>query len=109
MKESCARFLDEFRAEGWPPIRGVVHAAGVLQDGLLVQLDAAALDSVLRPKVMGGWLLHRLLARRALGLLRAVLFRGFPAGPARSGELCRRQRLSGCAGASPAEPRASRP
>jgi acyl transferase domain-containing protein/acyl carrier protein len=54
-------FLDEFRAEGWPPIRGVVHAAGVLQDGLLVQLDAAALDTVLRPKVMGGWLLHRLL------------------------------------------------
>ena len=54
-------FLDEFRAEGWPPIRGVVHAAGVLQDGLLVQLDAAALTTVLRPKVMGGWLLHRLL------------------------------------------------
>ncbi len=54
-------FLDEFRSEGWPPIRGVVHAAGVLHDGLLSQLDAAALDSVLRPKVMGGWLLHRLL------------------------------------------------
>jgi len=54
-------FLDEFRAEGWPPIRGVVHAAGVLQDGLLAQLDAAGLTTVLRPKVMGGWLLHRLL------------------------------------------------
>lgn len=54
-------FLDEFRSERWPPIRGVVHAAGVLQDGLLVQLDAAALNTVLRPKVMGGWLLHRLL------------------------------------------------
>ena len=54
-------FLAAFRAEGWPPIRGVVHAAGVLQDGLLVQLDAAALTAVLRPKVMGGWLLHRLL------------------------------------------------
>lgn len=54
-------FLDEFRAEGWPPIRGVVHAAGVLHDGLLMQLDAAALTTVLRPKVLGGWLLHRLL------------------------------------------------
>jgi myxalamid-type polyketide synthase MxaD len=54
-------YLDEYRAEGWPLIRGVVHAAGVLQDGLLVQLDAAALDSVLRPKIAGGWLLHRLL------------------------------------------------
>ena len=54
-------FLDGFRADGWPPIRGVVHAAGVLQDGLLVQLDAAALTTVLRPKVTGGWLLHHLL------------------------------------------------
>ncbi|MGB9513234.1 MAG: beta-ketoacyl synthase N-terminal-like domain-containing protein, partial [Candidatus Acidiferrum sp.] len=27
-------FLDEFRGEDWPPIRGVVHAAGVLHDGL---------------------------------------------------------------------------
>jgi len=54
-------FLKEFSAEGWPPIRGVVHAAGVLQDGLLLQLDQAALNTVLRPKVIGGWLLHRLL------------------------------------------------
>jgi myxalamid-type polyketide synthase MxaE and MxaD len=54
-------FLAAFRAEGWPPIRGVVHAAGVLRDGLLVQLDAAALAAVLRPKVTGGWLLHSLL------------------------------------------------
>jgi acyl carrier protein len=54
-------FLKEFSAEGWPPIRGVVHAAGVVQDGLLLQLDQAALNTVLRPKVMGGWLLHRLL------------------------------------------------
>ena len=65
-------FLDEFRAEGWPPIRGVVHAAGVLQDGLLVQLDAAALNTVLRPKVMGGWLLHRLLEDEPLDFF--VLF-----------------------------------
>jgi acyl carrier protein len=65
-------FLDEFRAEGWPPIRGVVHAAGVLQDGLLVQLDAAALNTVLRPKVMGGWLLHRLLQNDPLDFF--VLF-----------------------------------
>ena len=65
-------FLDEYRAEGWPPIRGVVHAAGVLQDGLLVQLDAAALTTVLRPKMMGGWLLHRLLQHDALDFF--VLF-----------------------------------
>ncbi len=60
-EEQLSGFLDAFRCEGWPPIRGVVHAAGVLQDGLLVQLDAAQLNTVLRPKVIGGWLLHRLL------------------------------------------------
>src|SRR4029077_10295715 len=48
-------------AQGWPPIRGVVHAAGVLQDRLLVQLDAAAMTAVFRPKATGTWLLHRLL------------------------------------------------
>jgi hypothetical protein len=59
-------FLDDFRAQGWPPIRGVVHAAGVLQDRLLAQLDAAALNAVLRPKVLGGWLLHHLLQDNTL-------------------------------------------
>jgi myxalamid-type polyketide synthase MxaE and MxaD len=49
-----------------------VHAAGVLQDGLLVQLDAAALNTVLRPKVMGGWLLHRLLQNDPLDVF--ILF-----------------------------------
>jgi len=60
-EQQLSGFLDEYRSEGWPPIRGVVHAAGVIQDGLLVQLDAAQLNTVLRPKMMGGWLLHRLL------------------------------------------------
>lgn len=54
-------FIAQFKAEGWPAIRGVVHAAGVIQDGLVLQLDAAAMKRVLRPKVAGGWNLHRLL------------------------------------------------
>jgi len=54
-------FLQEFRREGWPPIQGVVHAAGLLHDKTLLQLDVAALNEVLRPKVVGSWLLHRLL------------------------------------------------
>jgi NAD(P)-dependent dehydrogenase (short-subunit alcohol dehydrogenase family) len=56
-----ASFVEEFRRESWPPIRGVVHVAGVLEDRLLQQLDGEALRAVLRPKVIGGWLLHRLL------------------------------------------------
>jgi len=65
-EKQMSAFVDQFRAEGWPPIRGVVHAAGVLQDGLLPQLDAAAMNKVLRPKMAGGWLLHRLLGEASL-------------------------------------------
>jgi len=65
-EKQMSAFVDQFQAEGWPPIRGVVHAAGVLQDGLLLQLDASAMNKVLRPKMVGGWLLHRLLREAPL-------------------------------------------
>jgi len=56
-----AAFLESYRREGWPPIRGVVHAAGVLQDQILSQLDPTTLATVFAAKVTGGWLLHKLL------------------------------------------------
>jgi len=55
--EAVERLAAEIRAE-LPPLRGVVHAAGVLRDGILVQTDAAALRAVLAPKVAGAWSLH---------------------------------------------------
>ena len=58
---ALAEYLETFRREGWPPVRGVVHAAGVLQDQAVMQLDAAALGAVFRAKVLGAWLLHRLV------------------------------------------------
>ncbi len=60
--EQLTAFLAAYDQAGWPPIRGVVHAAGVLQDQLLINMTADALETVLRPKVLGAWLLHRLLA-----------------------------------------------
>ena len=65
-EKQMSAFVSQFQAEGWPPIRGVVHAAGVLHDGLLPKLDAAAMNKVLRPKMVGGWLLHRLLREAPL-------------------------------------------
>ncbi|WP_018385948.1 type I polyketide synthase [Wenjunlia vitaminophila] len=41
-----------------PPLAGVVHAAGILDDGLLGGLDAARFRSVAEPKVAGAWQLH---------------------------------------------------
>jgi hypothetical protein len=71
-EEQLRDFLDTFRAEGWPPIRGVIHAAGIVQGRKLLELDTSELDAILRPKVQGGWLLHRLLAQEQLDFF--VLF-----------------------------------
>jgi acyl carrier protein len=38
---------------GLPPVRGVVHAAGMLEDALIASLDAASLDRVMAPKLGG--------------------------------------------------------
>jgi polyketide synthase 12 len=42
------------------PLRGVVHAAGVLDDGILTALTPERLDAVMSPKVDGAWNLHNL-------------------------------------------------
>ncbi len=60
-EEQLKNFLTSFRKEGWPPIRGVVHAAGTVADQLLTECDAQAFNKVLRPKVQGAWQLHHLL------------------------------------------------
>jgi acyl transferase domain-containing protein/thioesterase domain-containing protein/aryl carrier-like protein len=57
-EEQLVRFIDDYRREGFAPIRGVVHAAGVLDDRAVMQLDADALTRVIRPKVNGSWHLH---------------------------------------------------
>jgi NADPH:quinone reductase-like Zn-dependent oxidoreductase/NAD(P)-dependent dehydrogenase (short-subunit alcohol dehydrogenase family)/acyl carrier protein len=42
-----------------PPIAGIVHAAGVLADGLVEGVDWHRCWTVMAPKVAGGWNLHR--------------------------------------------------
>ncbi|MEP9355161.1 SDR family NAD(P)-dependent oxidoreductase [Xanthobacter sp. KR7-65] len=44
------------------PLRGIVHGAAVIEDGFLAQLDAGQIIRVIRPKVGGGWSLHRAVA-----------------------------------------------
>ncbi|WP_437760883.1 SDR family NAD(P)-dependent oxidoreductase [Sorangium sp. So ce1389] len=65
-------YLAAFRGEGWPPIRGVIHAAAVVKDAPLLQLDQAILMANLQAKLAGGYLLHQLLADDPLDLF--VLF-----------------------------------
>jgi 6-methylsalicylic acid synthase len=54
---------------GLPPIRGVVHAAGVLDNRLLATVDEESLRTVLRPKVDGAWVLHELFPPGSLDFL----------------------------------------
>ncbi|MFG1285487.1 type I polyketide synthase [Xanthobacter versatilis] len=54
-----AAFLAAYRAEAHPPIRGVVHAAGVIQDALLLRMTGEDIAAVMRPKVAGALALHR--------------------------------------------------
>lgn len=55
-----------------PPLRGVVHAAGVLDDAPLDKQTWERSAAVLAPKVAGAWELHQLTAERDLDWL--VLF-----------------------------------
>jgi acyl transferase domain-containing protein/surfactin synthase thioesterase subunit len=41
-----------------PPLKGVIHCAGVLDDGILSHMDWHQFTRVTAPKIKGGWLLH---------------------------------------------------
>ncbi|MEZ4727505.1 MAG: type I polyketide synthase [Caldilineaceae bacterium] len=52
------------------PLRGIIHAAGVLDDGALVQQNWNRFAGVLAPKIEGAWQLHNLTqASEAVGTL----------------------------------------
>ncbi|GGC48558.1 type I polyketide synthase [Chelatococcus reniformis] len=59
-------WLRAYDDEAFPPIRGIVHAAGVVQDALLLRMTDADADAVLQPKVAGSWALHRAAASMPL-------------------------------------------
>lgn len=63
--------FERIAASPWP-LRGVVHAATVIDDGLIRNLDAGQLQRVLEPKAKGAQYLHELSAGLALDFF--VLF-----------------------------------
>jgi acyl transferase domain-containing protein len=63
--DQVARLLARIAASG-PPLRGIVHAAGLLEDATLAQENADRFRRVLAPKLLGGWHLHRLTREQPL-------------------------------------------
>ncbi|MEV4019629.1 type I polyketide synthase [Nonomuraea angiospora] len=69
-RDAVAELIASIRAER--ELAGVVHAAGVLDDGVITSLTSERLDTVLRPKADAAWHLHELT--RDLDLSAFVLF-----------------------------------
>jgi acyl transferase domain-containing protein/NADPH:quinone reductase-like Zn-dependent oxidoreductase/NAD(P)-dependent dehydrogenase (short-subunit alcohol dehydrogenase family)/acyl carrier protein/ubiquinone/menaquinone biosynthesis C-methylase UbiE len=65
------RLVESIRSSS-PPLRGVIHSAGVLEDGAILHQDWGRFATVLGPKVGGAWLLHELTRNDPLDVF--VLF-----------------------------------
>lgn len=50
------------------PLRGIFHAAVVLEDGFINTLQSSSLEKVLRPKMLAALYLHRLTAGKSLDI-----------------------------------------
>ncbi|WP_243793354.1 type I polyketide synthase [Saccharopolyspora gloriosae] len=64
--KGVAERLVAVAGEGGMPVHGAVHAAGVLRDGPVAELDEDALAEVWRPKARGAWRLHEATAHLEL-------------------------------------------
>ncbi len=57
--EAAAAILAEI-AQRMPPLRGLIHAAGILDDAMLLKQSFASFEYVMKPKIAGAWHLHTL-------------------------------------------------
>ena len=56
-------------AETMPPLRGIIHAAGLIDDGIVLQQQWSRFQRVLAPKVAGSWQLYTQTAQQPLDFL----------------------------------------
>jgi len=61
--------LDAYQTEGWPPIRGIIHAAAVVENKLTTDLDPGSFERVIGPKLRGALVLDELFPSLDLFLL----------------------------------------
>jgi acyl transferase domain-containing protein/acyl carrier protein len=59
-------------SQSMPPLKGIIHAAAVLDDGIILQMNRQRFQKVMAPKVSGAWNLHTLTKEMPLDFF--VLF-----------------------------------
>ena len=65
VEEDITSIFDEVQRT-MPPLRGVIHAAGTLSDGALLQQDWTRFREVMAAKIEGTWHLHKLTEKMPL-------------------------------------------
>jgi epothilone polyketide synthase D len=103
--EDAMRAVVRGHEQGGAAIRGVVHAAGVVEYIAVSDLDPRVLSAVLRPKVAGAAVLHRLFADVGLdffvlfssgsGVLNSPMLGAYAAANAALDALADQRRLAG--------------
>lgn len=63
---AVGEFAQRLENEGWPPVGGVIHAAGAMHYGPLVDMTDEDLATVTRAKVQGTWAIHDAFASEVL-------------------------------------------
>ncbi len=70
-KQQVAAALSEIE-QSMPPLRGIIHGAGLLDDAILLQTNLDSFKKVMAPKIRGTWNLHTLTVDKDLDFF--VLF-----------------------------------
>jgi amino acid adenylation domain-containing protein len=65
LQEDMVKLFEEIKTT-MPPLRGIIHAAGVLNDGILQSQNWERFTQTLAPKVQGTWNLHTLTQKLPL-------------------------------------------
>lgn len=67
-RRSLKKMLERIDRE-LPPLRGIIHAAGVVEMQFMTEMTMDMYDRVVAAKIEGGWNLHRATRERALDFL----------------------------------------
>ena len=92
-RETAERLVAVATANGLP-LRGVLHAAGVVEDATLPNITDELIDRGWAPKVYGAWHLHRATDQPAARLVLLILLGSRAGGLAWSGRIRGGQQLA---------------